>query len=192
MEEAHQQTDISEFCAAMSSGLARKIFGTDSELKQFFHFEWKEAPHPPGAPNQNQRPWRSGHLFIKMRAVYDIIKRDKRAQGQDMRLSLTDLRKQMASKKFWLVPKHRTHRKRFLGKNPEGCWGFDLDFLEGGYQSIADAEWLEYLAKKNSSGALESIDESEDPRHVELFDLGYVSFTTHFLLFQFSKVTKGS
>ena len=174
MDEVQEQTDVSQFFADLVSAYTRAAFGTTAaDLKQCFRAERRESLHPPDAPNQTQTPYVSFDLFMKPGPVLDVIRKDKRAQGQDMRLSQLDLRKQLATKKFWIVPKNRMHRKRFAGKNSEGCWGFNLDFLEWGYLPMKDEDWVAHLEKHGLPGTLTFSDEWADPRHGELFALAH-------------------
>ena len=171
-EEVQSQTDLNQFFEDLLAAFTNGAFGhTKAELQRYFRAERKEAPHPPGAPNQTQVPWVSADLYLKP-AVLDVVRRHKYLQHQELRLNQLDLRGQMATKKYWLRPKHRMHRKRFAGKNNEGCWGIDLDFHPMGYHPISDEEWLAQLETAGvPDGDVFSCpkDEWADPRHGELF-----------------------
>jgi hypothetical protein len=172
-DEVHSQTDVHQVFEDLHAAFINGAFGnTPGELKRYFRAERKEAPHPPDYPNQNQIGWVSYDLYFKPTPVLDVLRRYKRAQGQDLRLSQLDLRRQMATKSYWLPPKHRMHRKRFDGKNTEGCWGIDLDFHPLGRQEMTDAEWHAYLEKVSAQG-----EALEDPRQGELFAIVHKLFS---------------
>jgi hypothetical protein len=104
--------------------------------------------------------------------VLDVLRRYKHQQHQELRLNQLDLRRQMATKKYWLHPKHGMHRKRFAGKNNEGCWGIDLNFHPMGYHPMSDEDLVAHLETAGvSDGDVFSClkDEWADPRHGELF-----------------------
>jgi hypothetical protein len=98
--------------------------------------------------------------------VLDVLRRYKRAQGQEMRLNQLDLRRQMATQPYWLTPKDGIHRKRFENANPEGCWGIDLDHHPMGRRLLSDEEW-ERLRPQPGLGVISG--DWADPRHGDLF-----------------------
>jgi hypothetical protein len=170
--EVQSQTDVSQFFEYVYAAHTNGAFGKSAnELRHFFWVDRTELPHPPNAPDQNQVPCFSACLFFKPGPVIDTLRRYLRMQGQELKLNQLDLRRQMATKKFWLPPKHGMHRKYFGGKSNEGCWGIDLSHHPLGLQDMSPDDWLAHLKNKGLpiDGVVNISEDSEDPRHDEMF-----------------------
>jgi hypothetical protein len=170
--EVQSQTDVSQFVEYIYAAFNNGAFGKSAgELKHFFCVERIELPHPPNAPEQNQVPCFSAHLFLKPAPVIDVVRRHLRMQGLELKLNQLDLRRQMGNKDYWLEPKHGMHRKNFGGKNNEGCWGIDLSHHPLGLQAMSLDDWLAHLKAKGlpTDGLVNISEDWEDPRHGELF-----------------------
>ena len=172
-EEVHSQTDVRQFFDWVHSAYLAGAFGTSAgELERYFLAERTELPHPPNAPGQNQVTCYSARLFFKM-AIIDVVRRYLRTQGLELKLNQLDLRRQMATKEYWIKPKRGLLRKYFDRKNNEGCWGIDLSFHPLGLQETTLEDWLAHLDKSGlpKEGFSNISEDWPDPRHGELFGM---------------------
>lgn len=183
VDEVQKQVNVNQFWIEVLAAMRSDAFGeTVAERLGIFKFVEEEVPHPPGAPNQTQKMWKSTLLYFQPDAVIDKLRRYKRTQGRDIPLDRADLQSQMRVKPYWVpyitAGKPGIHKQRFvingrLSKTAVSCWCINLDRHELGYRPVSDEDFVKsfYRDGAEESGIFIPAEDWVDPRRGDLFAL---------------------
>lgn len=181
--EVREQVNVNQFWADLLAALKSDAFGvTPSERRRVFKVvENKRAESPVSewqrgvGAESSEKEWKSYLLYFVPDPVIDMLRRYKRLQGRDLPLDKADLRSQMRTRPYWVMPKDDTHRERFGdSRSKQSCWCIDLDRHDLGYRGVSDEEFERSLHRDGNPEAdflPRSSGEWEDPRRGDLFAL---------------------
>ena len=169
VEQGREQVNVQKFLQDTLTAVRLGVFGhTVAEIKRFFGVVGEERDWPPDATRE-QGFWTSYRVYLEPNGIIAKMKEHLGKQREEMVLSRSDLRDQMASKPWWHEINSKKPKWRFEGGKLT-AWVIDLDQCpELGYRPVSDEALAE--ARRAENGMALAHDKFIDPRKGEFYAL---------------------